>query len=418
MLFNYATLNSETEATMFILNYIGVDASGEGVHGETFAKELATLEELGIQKVTIRINSKGGSVEDGWSIYSAIKNSTMEINTEIWGWCWSMATPIACAGKKVSMTDFSLLMVHNVVDGEGNTLANVGMVKMVNDGLVTVLAAKTGKPDAEIATLMDKTSWMRPKDALKNGFIDEIITTNNKLKINPKSNTIGELDQIFNKINEKRNNELMQDVIDNEKEVSTDVDVTSQAQTGEDAKAEANDTTQAEVKTDNKEANQETERSVDAPMMAKGNLFAVEIVELNNFLKNEIEQLRSQIAQKDEQIANLLSEKEQEKKAEKVVELIENAVKAGKIKAESKASWLNIAKLDFDTAKNSLESISPVIKSVRTADVIKNVAKAEPQLSYRELEKTNSKYLMDLYDTDREAHDRLYNACYGKNPKI
>ena len=100
---------TETTAEMLIYNNIGSD----GTSGQRFAEELKFLESFGLNEIKVRINSGGGSVLDGFAIFTAIYNSPMNVNTYVDGIAASMAGVIAMAGKKRYMVDFGKIMVHD-----------------------------------------------------------------------------------------------------------------------------------------------------------------------------------------------------------------------------------------------------------------------------------------------------------------
>lgn len=64
-------------------------------------------------KIIISINSEGGSVLHGMGTYSIIQNSPIETETIIEGLAASMASILWAAGTRSLMRDYSILMIHN-----------------------------------------------------------------------------------------------------------------------------------------------------------------------------------------------------------------------------------------------------------------------------------------------------------------
>jgi len=90
------------------------DEVGEdGISGQRFADEMQMLVDFGVKEINININSPGGSIMDGFSIFHAITNSKATVNTNIVGVAASMAGIFALAGDHVTIVDFGKIMIHD-----------------------------------------------------------------------------------------------------------------------------------------------------------------------------------------------------------------------------------------------------------------------------------------------------------------
>lgn len=135
--------------------------------------------------VTIKIDSPGGSVFEGISIFNAIKEydkGTVTIVIE--SMAASIASYIALAGDVIKAHDNSTFMIHNAwtyTFGDGNELRKTADIL---DGLSSLIAkkyiSKTGKTKEIIKESMDKESYYFGNEILDFGFCDEIITTENQ----------------------------------------------------------------------------------------------------------------------------------------------------------------------------------------------------------------------------------------------
>ena len=150
---------------MLINGSIGSD----GVNGAQFQNELYALDTMGKSRIKVYINSAGGSVLDGYNIISAILNSKTKIDTYCMGVCASIACEIFEAGAKRYMSDFGLLMIHNVSGLEGEAQSKF------NKSISTMLSQKTGKTESEISNMMTNETWFDASQAIEQGFADEII---------------------------------------------------------------------------------------------------------------------------------------------------------------------------------------------------------------------------------------------------
>jgi ATP-dependent Clp endopeptidase proteolytic subunit ClpP len=128
--------------------------------------------------VLFLINSGGGSVINGNAILDEIDRYPSTINAHIMGICGSMATQIASKCQSVSMNANALYMIHNPsggVVGEAKDMERqASLLKSMKLTALVNYMAKTGLPEEVISKMMDDTTYMTAKEALDNGFIDEI----------------------------------------------------------------------------------------------------------------------------------------------------------------------------------------------------------------------------------------------------
>lgn len=148
--------------------------------GDLDAKSLADkLKNSTGDTINLRINSGGGEVFVATAFYSLLRSSGKKINVYIDGLAASAATLIACAGDKVIMPVNALYMIHNPLSWTyGNSedmreMAN--LLDTVRDTLVATYKQKTGLDDEKIIELMDNETWLTASEALKLGFVDEIM---------------------------------------------------------------------------------------------------------------------------------------------------------------------------------------------------------------------------------------------------
>lgn len=132
------------------------------------------------QDVDIEINSPGGYIYPASEIYTALMKHKGNVNITITGRAASAASVIAMAGTKVTMSPTAQMMIHNVsASGAGDYRDfehYAEQLKKSNDTIANAYMIKTGKTREEILKLMDHETWFTPDEALKNGFIDEILS--------------------------------------------------------------------------------------------------------------------------------------------------------------------------------------------------------------------------------------------------
>lgn len=165
---------------MFIDKEIGgKDADGlPNIDGNSFLKELMYLSDvLGKSKGEVWINSPGGIVTDGQSIYASILESKATVDTVCYGIAASISGVIFQAGRKRIMMDYAHLMYHPAYSSDGKV--DKGLLAL-NNAICTMVAKRTGKTEDEIWAIMnrgrmdDKGTWISAEEALEMGFCDEI----------------------------------------------------------------------------------------------------------------------------------------------------------------------------------------------------------------------------------------------------
>ena len=151
-----------------------------GMWGVTAKQFISDLKALGdVKDITVSINSPGGSVFDGLTIYNALRASGANVTVKVMGIAASIASIIAMAGKKIVMPENSFMMIHNPLNGiYGNAddmreMADI--LDKVGSSLVATYVARTGKSEEEVKALMDAETYMTAAEAKELGFADEVI---------------------------------------------------------------------------------------------------------------------------------------------------------------------------------------------------------------------------------------------------
>ncbi len=169
----------EKTAEIFIYDQIGVDFwTGEGVTPKSFIEELRDIEKTH-KSLDLRINSPGGFVHDGFTIYNALKQSPLEINVYIDGLAASAAAFIAMAGNKIYMPKSAELMIHNawgMVIGDAEDMKKeAAHLESLNSMIMDIFVERTGKDKAAISSMMNSETWMSGEKAVELGFADELL---------------------------------------------------------------------------------------------------------------------------------------------------------------------------------------------------------------------------------------------------
>ena len=174
----YAPANSAAEtSTIQIFDQIGEDWYGSsGLSAKQFSD---VLNEIGNGPLLVEINSPGGNVWDGLSIYNQLRGRQAPVTTRVVGIAASIASIIALAGDRVEMADAALMMIHDPSGMASGTSED--MRKMADaldqhaEVLVGVYAKKTGKSPEAIRAAMKAETWFTTEEAMIFGLCDKPI---------------------------------------------------------------------------------------------------------------------------------------------------------------------------------------------------------------------------------------------------
>ena len=134
--------------------------------------------------ILVKIATPGGDIFQGIEIYNALKDYNKgKINIVITSLAASMGSYIALAGDTIKAYDNATYMIHNgwsfCVGDHRDMRHSADILEGLSSMLAKKYISKTGKSKTEIHGLMDAESWFYGEDILKQGFVDEIISTEN-----------------------------------------------------------------------------------------------------------------------------------------------------------------------------------------------------------------------------------------------
>lgn len=129
------------------------------------------------EKLTVLVNSGGGSVMAGQEIYSLLSGRS-DVEIKVQSLAGSAASVIAMANH-CEISPVAMIMIHNVsmsgASGDYHDMQkNAEILRQMNAALAGAYTAKTGRPQEEILKLMDRETWLTANQALEMGFVDGI----------------------------------------------------------------------------------------------------------------------------------------------------------------------------------------------------------------------------------------------------
>lgn len=133
------------------------------------------------------INSPGGSVTAGMSIYDTMKFIKPDVQTLCLGQAASMGAFLLSAGtkgKRFALPN-SRIMIHQplISGGLGGQASDIEIhareLLKLKEKLNKILADHTGKSIEEVARDTDRDNFMSAQEAMEYGLIDKVITSRN-----------------------------------------------------------------------------------------------------------------------------------------------------------------------------------------------------------------------------------------------
>jgi ATP-dependent Clp endopeptidase proteolytic subunit ClpP len=140
---------------------------------------MASLVELADQeRISVRINSPGGNVMEGLSIYNALRNAGKPIDIHIDAMAASIASVVAMAGDTITIAETGTIMIHNPWDvaiGDAEDMrTRADEIDRLKAIIVDIYAKRTGLDPAEVDAMMTAETFMSASDAVERGFANEI----------------------------------------------------------------------------------------------------------------------------------------------------------------------------------------------------------------------------------------------------
>jgi len=134
-------------------------------------------------ELELSINSPGGDVNAASEIYTALKEYAGKTSCKITGIAASAASIIAMGVKNIKISPVATLMIHKasvVARGNSDSLGHViDVLDVFDEAISNAYALKTGMSKEKILELMKKETYFNAQQALKLGFVDEIMFDEN-----------------------------------------------------------------------------------------------------------------------------------------------------------------------------------------------------------------------------------------------
>ncbi len=172
---NFRVICAADNAEIYLYDVIGEDFFG-GISAKMFADEMNKIK--GVKNIDVRINSPGGNVFDGFTMYTLLKSSKANTNVFVDGLAASIASVIAMAGDSIEISSTGMMMIH---DPSGFTIGTsqdhrkqADLLDKIRDQIVDVYGSRTGMDKAMIADMMAGEKWFNSQEAMDAKMVDSI----------------------------------------------------------------------------------------------------------------------------------------------------------------------------------------------------------------------------------------------------
>ncbi|MEO0390000.1 MAG: ATP-dependent Clp protease proteolytic subunit [Pseudomonadota bacterium] len=138
------------------------------------------------KEISMYVNSPGGEVTAGMSIYDTMQYIKPKVSTLVCGLAASMGSVIAVGGEPGMR--FALpnaeIMVHQPSGGMRGTaediLISARNIERTRERMYNLYVKHTGQPMETVREALDRDKWMTPEEAKEWGHVDEIVESRGK----------------------------------------------------------------------------------------------------------------------------------------------------------------------------------------------------------------------------------------------
>jgi len=169
---------AKPSARIKIFGIIGGSWLSDGVTAKQFLHELELAGDVG--GIEVLLDSPGGSVSDGLTIYDALRNHPAKVTTNVIGVAASMASVLMLAGDVRQIAENGRVMVHRAtgsVNGTHEEMTRYAeILKQNEDRIVEIYTARTAQTEKAMRTMMNTMvgTWLFGQQAVDKGFATQV----------------------------------------------------------------------------------------------------------------------------------------------------------------------------------------------------------------------------------------------------
>ncbi len=181
----------QEEKELFDARVILISSPVDSKLAHMINSKLFAMEKASDKPIYMYINSPGGEVHSGFSIFDTTRFIKPDVITIVSGLAASMGSIIALCAKKEHRFAFpnAKFLIHqpSVAGGMGGSVSDIEIhAKDLIDTknmIIDLYAKETGNSTEVIKKALDRDHWMTPNRAKEFGLISKIVTNRSELKI-------------------------------------------------------------------------------------------------------------------------------------------------------------------------------------------------------------------------------------------
>ena len=179
---------AENQSVLQIYLYGEIEPSylniwGDLVESKTSAEYIRkAIEKAGeIESIEIYINSVGGFVDEGVTIYNLLKRQSVPVTAYIDGMACSIASVVAMAADKIVMPSNTTMMIHHAIGGcYGNAKEHrkvAAQLDKISEASTNSYLVHAGEKltREKLEPLLDAETFLTAQEAFDLGLCDEIV---------------------------------------------------------------------------------------------------------------------------------------------------------------------------------------------------------------------------------------------------
>ena len=192
----------------------------------TLSKQIEGLE---CDVINVYINSYGGEVAEGLSIYNQLKRHKAKVKTVCDGFACSAASVVFMAGDERIMSTASLLMIHNAwtwASGNSKELRKqADDLDKITQASINAYMQEVNITEDELKQMLDDETWITPQEALEKGFITTIVNEKDAEEVSQsvKKSLMKPILNAKNDDDNNNDNKKCKEVADKQQKVEPDV---------------------------------------------------------------------------------------------------------------------------------------------------------------------------------------------------
>ena len=151
-----------------------------GFEDENTSQNFYDLLTPNLKVINIDMNTRGGSVMDGLSIYNQLKDHPAQVNIKISGAAASMGSVIAMSADTITMPKTAIMMLHKplvpvmIAANATKLRKSAEALDVMETSIIAAYETRLNKTESEIAEMLEEETWLNGETASELGLVDKV----------------------------------------------------------------------------------------------------------------------------------------------------------------------------------------------------------------------------------------------------